>query len=98
MRMRKGAAKGTGRGYQNLRNFPKDPIVHSDSGRGRKQPQRISSMIIAHKAKGDEEIITKKYYPGCGRWIRNKDDIAVYRCGDRDSKGNYHLHKNCKHY
>jgi hypothetical protein len=41
MAMRKGAAKGTGRGYRNLRGFPKDPIVHRDSGMGRKQPQRI---------------------------------------------------------
>jgi len=41
MAKRKGQAKGKGRGYKNLPNFPKDPKVHSDSARGRKQPQRI---------------------------------------------------------
>jgi len=45
MAKRKGAGKGTGRGYKNLRNFPKDPKVHSDSARGRKQPQRIKIPI-----------------------------------------------------
>jgi len=47
MAMRKGAAKGTGRGYRNLRGFPKDPLVHSQSAKGRKQPQKIpySAMI-----------------------------------------------------
>ena len=24
---------------------------------------------------------------GCGVWIRDKDDIAVFRCGDKSSKG-----------
>jgi len=41
MAKRKGQAKGKGRGYKNLPNFPKDPKVHSDSARGRKQPQPI---------------------------------------------------------
>jgi len=38
---RKGQAKGKGKGYKNLPNFPKDPKIHSDSSKGRKQPQRI---------------------------------------------------------
>jgi len=40
--MRKGQAKGQGKGYKNLRNFPKDPKVHSMSAKGMKQPQRIN--------------------------------------------------------
>lgn len=36
---RLGAAKGTGSGYRNLRSFPKDSSIHSQSRRGIKQPQ-----------------------------------------------------------
>jgi hypothetical protein len=42
---RKGQAKGKGKGYKNLPNFPKDPKIHSDSGKGRKQPQRIPKIV-----------------------------------------------------
>jgi hypothetical protein len=38
---RRGAAKGTGSGYKNLRGFPKDPMVHRQSAKGMKQPQKI---------------------------------------------------------
>lgn len=40
--IRKGAARGNGRGYKNLRNFPKDPIVHAQAAKGIKQPQRMN--------------------------------------------------------
>jgi len=46
MTTRRGAARGTGRGYRNLRGFPKDPLVHSQSAKGRKQPQRIKKLSI----------------------------------------------------
>lgn len=42
---RKGAARGTGKGYKNLSRFPTDPKVHSDSARGRRQPQRVSYIV-----------------------------------------------------
>jgi len=41
MMQRRNAGKGRGRGYKNLPMFPKDPKVHSDSAKGRRQPQRI---------------------------------------------------------
>ncbi|MCJ7768017.1 hypothetical protein MUP79_06470 [Candidatus Bathyarchaeota archaeon] len=37
--MRKGAARGTGSGYRNLANYPRDPMVHRQSANGIKQPQ-----------------------------------------------------------
>jgi hypothetical protein len=42
--MRKGMGKGKGRGYKNL--MGRDPRVHSDSAKGRKQPQRIALFPI----------------------------------------------------
>jgi len=36
---RKGLGKGKGKGYKNLQG--RDPKIHSDSARGRKQPQKI---------------------------------------------------------
>lgn len=41
---RRGAAKGTGSGYRNLRGFPKDPLVHQQAGRGIKQPQLRTTL------------------------------------------------------
>jgi len=40
--MRKGLGKGKGKGYKNM--MGKDPKVHSQSARGRKQPQKIPMM------------------------------------------------------
>ena len=42
MATRRGMGKGRGKGYSNITG--KDPSVHSDSARGRKQPQRINSL------------------------------------------------------
>jgi len=46
MTTRRGAARGSGKGYRNLRGFPKDPLVHSQSSRGMKQPQKIQNKIM----------------------------------------------------
>lgn len=40
MAIRKGLGRGRGKGYRNI--MGKDPRVHSDSARGRKQPQRLN--------------------------------------------------------
>lgn len=48
--IRKGAAKGSGSGYKNLRGFPKDPLVHSQSAHGMKQPQRINIFMARSEA------------------------------------------------
>jgi hypothetical protein len=42
---RLGAARGTGRGYKNLRAFPRDSSIHRDSRFGRKQPQQIGIAV-----------------------------------------------------
>jgi len=39
MAMRKGLGKGKGKGYKNLAG--RDPKIHSDSSKGRKQPQKM---------------------------------------------------------
>ena len=40
--MRKGMMKGKGKGYKNV--IGKDPIIHSMSSKGIKQPQRITTI------------------------------------------------------
>lgn len=42
MAQRKGLGKGMGRGYKNI--IPKDPVVHSMSSKGIKQPQKLSPI------------------------------------------------------
>lgn len=44
MAIRKGLGKGRGKGYRNI--ISRDPRVHSDSSRGRKQPQRIKEQMF----------------------------------------------------
>jgi hypothetical protein len=46
---RKGAARGTGRGYKNLRGFPRDPVVHAQAARGMKQPQKLRTTLYGWK-------------------------------------------------
>ena len=41
MATRKGMGQGKGKGYKNI--IGKDPMVHSQSAKGRKQPQRVST-------------------------------------------------------
>jgi len=45
MAIRRGAGKNRGKGYRNLKTHPKDPIIHSMSSRGIKQPQRCNPAI-----------------------------------------------------
>lgn len=58
---RKGLGRGTGKGYKNI--VGKDPRVHSDSARGRKQPQKIPFQPSPMK---DQEL---------AKAIRNLDPI-----------------------
>ena len=50
MTKRKGLGRGLGKGYKNL--IPKDPKVHSDSAKGRKQPQKV---VIPPKLKSTQK-------------------------------------------
>jgi len=49
---RKGMGKGKGKGYKNI--MGKDPLVHSQSARGMKQPQRVSPRITTIMKKRPE--------------------------------------------
>lgn len=53
---RKGMGRGRGKGYRNL--IGKDKKVHSDSAKGRKQPQRIPEM---YKVKGSGNMYRAKF-------------------------------------
>jgi len=53
---RRGAAKGTGSGYRNLRAFPKDPVVHAQAGRGIKQPQRMPIIPVFKRGGKDMPV------------------------------------------
>jgi len=53
MARRKGAGKGRGMGYKNI--MPRDPKIHSDSSKGRKQPQRIPNLTNKQEAKSRKE-------------------------------------------
>jgi hypothetical protein len=44
---RKGMGKGTGKGYKNM--MCKDPMVHSQSAKGMKQPQKIEVFKLRKK-------------------------------------------------
>lgn len=46
MANRRGAGRGTGKGYRNLRGFPRDPTIHSQSAKGMKQPQKIPKLEL----------------------------------------------------
>jgi len=43
---RKGLGRGLGKGYKNI--IPKDPKVHSDSAKGRKQPQKVNIIDMSY--------------------------------------------------
>jgi hypothetical protein len=60
--VRKGMGKGKGRGYKNL--MGKDPRVHSDSAKGRKQPQKLTfaqRFIPAFRPTAPRKPIPDKY-------------------------------------
>jgi hypothetical protein len=58
---RLGAAKGTGSGYRNLANYPRDPMVHKMSARGMKQVQRIVTIpLIRQKKEEPNEIAVRE--------------------------------------
>ena len=61
---RKGLGKGKGKGYKNIQG--RDPKIHSDSARGRKQPQRI--INLKRVAYGDPRtpIDLREYQMGRG--------------------------------
>jgi len=54
--VRKGLGKGRGKGYKNLQG--RDPKIHSDSSKGRKQPQKIQ-----HFKYGDKPLSQPKPKP-----------------------------------
>lgn len=49
MTTRRGAAKGTGSGYRNLRQFPRDSSIHAQSAKGMKQPQKLRPTLYGWK-------------------------------------------------
>jgi len=91
MARRKGMGKGKGMGYKNIQ--PRDPKVHSDSSKGRKQPQRIPKFVVIEYDKSRTnfsrplfrkdalELLkgTKKQHQG----TKIKSDILI----DTDGKG-----------
>lgn len=79
MAIRKGLGKGTGKGYRNI--IGKDPRVHSDSARGRKQPQRIKPIYgIGNKIYGYEKykILPKNIIP---------KDVEYQGAGEFNNRG-----------
>ena len=78
MAKRKGLGKGRGKGYKNI--IGKDPMVHSQSAKGRKQPQRVvtkrltphnlSTRQIKRKKEADERF--EQIYTTDGFTIRDK--------------------------
>lgn len=54
---RRGMGKGRGKGYKNI--VGKDPKVHAQSARGRKQPERISPIIISASRASEIALETK---------------------------------------
>jgi len=54
---RKGLGRGLGKGYKNL--IPKDTKVHSDSAKGRKQPQKIPLPTLIEQSKKIKDPIAK---------------------------------------
>lgn len=67
---RLGAAKGTGSGYRNLRNFPKDPLVHSQSSKGIKQPQKIHVLFPLNRDWG-KPTDNSAYGHERPRWLKD---------------------------
>ena len=51
MATRKGMGQGKGKGYKNI--IGKDPMVHSQSAKGRKQPQKIPQSMAKNKKEKD---------------------------------------------
>ncbi|MCJ7768016.1 hypothetical protein MUP79_06465 [Candidatus Bathyarchaeota archaeon] len=60
MTTRRGQAKGTGSGYCNLANFPRDPMVHRMAAKGMKQPQSIRLFRVAY-GKKDVPMESREY-------------------------------------
>jgi hypothetical protein len=88
MTTRRGAARGTGRGYRNLRGFPKDPFVHSQSAKGRKQPQKIPNELqcfeglerLGALSKDGKDMLKKLRAENIGAQLKNireqKDEMT----------------------
>lgn len=60
MARRKGMMKGKGRGYKNV--VGKDPVVHSQSARGMKQPQRVRVPLMRVPYGNKNTPIEKREY------------------------------------
>lgn len=69
--MRKGMGKNKGMGYKNLTG--KDPRVHSDSARGRKQPQKLMSVT-----KFRQTFNIKKANDASKEFVRMTDKDEAY--------------------
>jgi hypothetical protein len=88
--MRKGMGKGKGRGYKNL--MGRDPRVHSDSAKGRKQPQKLKRgdflvnkrTNVRGKVSSTEPFAVKTFTTD-GTVISNK--ISNQRFWDKDTDG-----------
>ena len=86
MTIRRGLGKGKGSGYYNLIGI--DPRVHSDSARGRRQPQRMPVML----KKGDK--VTSRFTDAKGRVVATKPFAVEY-----DYKGRkYRRYSNPKYW
>ena len=65
---RKGLMKGNGKGYKNV--MGKDPMVHSQSAKGIKQPQRIKNIRMC-----DYDPKLNKYEEGDSTRISNEEPL-----------------------
>ena len=74
--VRKGLGAGRGKGYKNIQG--RDPKIHSDSARGRKQPQKLPYIPKLNKKLPDQA----KFYDSL--WIQNK---GVFYRGTSGGKG-----------
>ena len=83
--MRKGMMKGKGKGYKNV--IGKDPIVHSMSSKGIKQPQRVS-LIMLNVPKRNSYIYDSNFVlDGFGTYnIYSRDGERYFLDGGNNAK------------
>jgi len=83
---RKGLGKGKGKGYKNI--VGKDPKIHSDSSKGRKQPQKLSPRVNAMLQK-NPKLKDKNF-----KQLQKSGVFLKYQ-GDADKDGVKNI-KDCK--
>jgi len=93
MAKRKGLGKGKGKGYKNLQG--RDPKVHSDSARGRKQPQKIN--IIPMNTRGKEKKTPSKEEIRDYMILHNEDEVGIGNEWNME-EAEYHLLLSDKYY